>query len=411
MPQITLRQPSFRGKTQLKDPPQGIIPVKVAATGIVNACYLNTPFIKTVVATFAWSVLEPAMNVFDFSAIDTEINRVTAVGKTLILRILTNYLAPNSTANPDWLWAAGGGPCYQRAINDGVNTFNAYEPWDTCWQGHYANLMGALAARYDKHPAIRGIVVTGYNMKYSELVTRNDNNAINWDNTSANTNIPYTDAEFEMRIKETIVMMMSLWKHTLIMWRGVNLNVPRGRSDRYTVYDEIAKWAIPYGERLSIGSTSLQETDGADAVYLRIKTGTPGVRHHFQVGKTTPPVDQSECTTIGTLAIAAHAHHCEVGAADFQADDIASSANNGGLIRITTATTHGLITNDWVYVVGHGQESANGRWQVTVATTKIFDLQLSTYVAVGGATGYVYFEQAYLGWKAAAAMPWWKGKA
>ena len=60
---------------------------------------------------------------------------------------------------------------------------------------------------------------------------------------------------------------------------------------------------------------------------------------------------------------------------------VAGAANNGaGLIRITTATAHTLLTGDTVNVAAvGGVAGANNRWVVTVVDTTHFDLQGSSF--------------------------------
>lgn len=70
---------------------------------------------------------------------------------------------------------------------------------------------------------------------------------------------------------------------------------------------------------------------------------------------------------------------------------ITNAANNGsGLIRLTVATTNGLITNQQVTVreVG-GSTSANGNWTITVINTTQIDLQSSAFSGSYTSGGYV----------------------
>lgn len=61
-------------------------------------------------------------------------------------------------------------------------------------------------------------------------------------------------------------------------------------------------------------------------------------------------------------------------------DDVAGTANNGGLIRITTTSNHGLSTGDKVTIVDvGGTTEANGTWTITNDGAKLFTLQSSTY--------------------------------
>lgn len=71
---------------------------------------------------------------------------------------------------------------------------------------------------------------------------------------------------------------------------------------------------------------------------------------------------------------------------------ITNAQNNGGLIKITTSTNHGLTTDDAVFIQDVlGTTEANGAWYVTVLTATTFNLQGSTFANayVSGGTVYV----------------------
>jgi hypothetical protein len=70
---------------------------------------------------------------------------------------------------------------------------------------------------------------------------------------------------------------------------------------------------------------------------------------------------------------------------------ITNAANNGsGLIRLTVATTNGLITNQQVTVREvEGATSANGNWTITVVNTTQIDLQSSSFSGSYTSGGYV----------------------
>jgi len=70
---------------------------------------------------------------------------------------------------------------------------------------------------------------------------------------------------------------------------------------------------------------------------------------------------------------------------------ITNAANNGsGLIRLTVATTNGLITNQQVIVREvEGATSANGNWTITVVNTTQIDLQSSSFSGSYTSGGYV----------------------
>jgi hypothetical protein len=70
---------------------------------------------------------------------------------------------------------------------------------------------------------------------------------------------------------------------------------------------------------------------------------------------------------------------------------VTGAANNGiGLIRLTIATTNGMITGQHVTVQDvSGVSSANGNWRITVMNTTQIDLQGSAFSGAYTSGGYV----------------------
>lgn len=72
-------------------------------------------------------------------------------------------------------------------------------------------------------------------------------------------------------------------------------------------------------------------------------------------------------------------------------DTVAGTADDGGLVEITTSGSHGLTTGDTVYVDGvGGTTEANGAWVVTVTSATTFDLDGSVYANSYTSGGTVY---------------------
>lgn len=70
---------------------------------------------------------------------------------------------------------------------------------------------------------------------------------------------------------------------------------------------------------------------------------------------------------------------------------VTTAVSSGGLVKITTATAHGLTTDDVVYVTGIlGTTEANGAWYVTVVDADEFTLQGSIFANAYVSGGAVY---------------------
>jgi hypothetical protein len=281
------------------------------------------PFVTCFVASRTWAEINSAPGRYDFSFFDQEIDRAVAAGnKGIAIRVRTNFggLGPGATANPSWLYSdqVPPGPCRKRVIHERDGEFTAYEPWIArTWQRPYEDVMTALAAKYDTHPRVYAVVVTGFNFKHDELVADNQKVAGNWDNPSPN-GVDFTEAQEVDRIKETLAMMDRVWPNTLKLWRGTSLNIPRGTPTPYDVFDATAaEIRSVYGDRVSVGDTGLNDvTEPTEPDYAHIKNAQ-GTRHHFQVGRS--PQSPEACLAVGNLAVAAGAHHLEVGPLDWPA--------------------------------------------------------------------------------------------
>jgi prepilin-type N-terminal cleavage/methylation domain-containing protein len=105
------------------------------------------------------------------------------------------------------------------------------------------------------------------------------------------------------------------------------------------------------------------------------------------VGQTPPALifDYSPDTTASPVSAGS-----PIGTATVPGESaISSTANNGaGRIRVTTATPHGLLTNNTVSIQGHNA-STNGTWVITVVSPTVFDLNGSSFAANAGAVGTV----------------------
>ena len=61
---------------------------------------------------------------------------------------------------------------------------------------------------------------------------------------------------------------------------------------------------------------------------------------------------------------------------------ISNIANNGTLVRVTTATPHGMLTDQPVVIIGVlGVQGANGTYNITRINDNTFDLQSSTFIS------------------------------
>jgi len=109
--------------------------------------------------TFYWDTLEPYEGKYDWSKVDSFINRSNGSGKRVALQIVTfNARANQGTSDPAmhvpaWVFSAGAGKV---TCPDG---FQIPEYWDPVYKAKYRNFVQALARKYDGHPAIEYIQI------------------------------------------------------------------------------------------------------------------------------------------------------------------------------------------------------------------------------------------------------------
>ena len=110
-----------------------------------------------------WAELEPNEGSFDFSFLDSEVARIAAAGKKILLRINTQ------AGKPSWVSdavTAAGGVFYTFVDDDGTqNTIPVY--WDPTFLAKKKAMIVALGAHFTNNPAL-AVVWTSFANARSE---------------------------------------------------------------------------------------------------------------------------------------------------------------------------------------------------------------------------------------------------
>jgi hypothetical protein len=113
---------------------------------------ITNPYIDGVVATFAWSKVEPKENDLHWEVIEDAIQPWVQAGKKVILGIYTasvgTFGKKTIQSTPEWVFSAGAA---KMSVPDGT-ILPVY--WDPIYLQKYENFVGALGKRYNGDPRI-----------------------------------------------------------------------------------------------------------------------------------------------------------------------------------------------------------------------------------------------------------------
>ncbi len=151
----------FFGQAASADVPRGVF--SLSPSGVAcRAPVLSNPNIDGVSIREDWKDLEPTEGVYDWSFLDSEIARVAAAGKQVLLRINTQ------STKPAWVTSAvsEAGGRFFTGDNDGVQiTIPVF--WDPTFLAKKKAMIAALGAHFTHNTAIR-IVWTSFANAESE---------------------------------------------------------------------------------------------------------------------------------------------------------------------------------------------------------------------------------------------------
>jgi hypothetical protein len=183
------------------------------ATGIYcgSACYANqvpnaTALADRDVAGFRisanWSQLETADGVYNWPAIDNELNAVVAGGKKVAISVQAGYLTPNwvyteGAASLTYKWWKSWGPGYCANVTIPV-------PWDPVFLSKWGAFIAALGARYNSNPNVVRVNIGGLNsdtpetyLPFNRNASINHGQCTSYDDVQNWINLGYTRVKVE----------------------------------------------------------------------------------------------------------------------------------------------------------------------------------------------------------------------
>ncbi|MBA3608992.1 MAG: beta-galactosidase [Chthoniobacterales bacterium] len=149
------------GRAASASVPQGVFSLSPAGVAC-KASILTNLNVDGVSIRQDWSDLEPTEGVYDWSFLDSEVARVAAAGKSVLLRINTQF------AKPEWVTAAvtKAGGSFFTWDKDGVPTTIPVF-WDPTFLAKKKAMIAALGAHFTVNPSIK-IVWTSFANANSE---------------------------------------------------------------------------------------------------------------------------------------------------------------------------------------------------------------------------------------------------
>lgn len=140
-------QPSF-------PPPTGVYcscgPTTGNGLGSVHPSIASKPFVSGILVRVGWDILEPADDVYNWSLIDTQLNRAKAYGKKVSLGIGSGIVIPQ--------WVFDGGA--QRLVSSSPKNDTLAVPWDAYYLTKWKEFISALGSRYKNDTVIQMVYIT-----------------------------------------------------------------------------------------------------------------------------------------------------------------------------------------------------------------------------------------------------------
>jgi hypothetical protein len=133
----------------------------------LDSSMLTDKNVNSFLIPLAWSVVETADGIFDWTTLDSLIAQAAGVNKTVVLDIMPGW------DSPSWLYAAGARSFNflwdQKNWGPGLCTIATIPvPWDTIYMQKWSALINALGARYSTNKTVIGVKLTGISSESAE---------------------------------------------------------------------------------------------------------------------------------------------------------------------------------------------------------------------------------------------------
>jgi Beta-galactosidase len=150
--------------------------------------FLSNPNIDGFYIQADWRDVEANPGVYNWELLDTKIKRMEKAGKKVTVAVVAG------SAAPDWLWDKGAK--YLETKIDAVRqqSFCADVkvplPWDAIYLEAWGNFVKAFGTRYDKHPAVSSVKLSGVSYRTSETILPRSTSKMKKSRTGSICNLP-----------------------------------------------------------------------------------------------------------------------------------------------------------------------------------------------------------------------------
>ena len=217
-----------------------------------------------------WCDLEPEQNVFNFEGVAQALDWAAANGKQVRLRVRPGVAAPM------WAKQLGGQPLIPFRDHDRRVDTTLGHYWEPAYVSAWRDLMTALAARFDSHPALAEVNISGTGLISAELMllVPNDKTASGITNGQHLRNAGLTEPLRRAALIEEIAFMQATWLSTGTTLWGHTYQSVDGSASLATTY-EIADAAIAASPNTQVGHT------GADQAIVEGKQAMTGLYNRY----------------------------------------------------------------------------------------------------------------------------------
>jgi hypothetical protein len=118
-----------------------------------------TPALRGMQMRYLWGWIEKSPGVYDFSSIDKHLEKLTAIGKRLVIQVQTKSFEADWKLIPDYLKAPkfeGGAFAFKDWGSPTIDGYNI-KLWNPYVRNRLIALFKALGERYNSHPNFEGI--------------------------------------------------------------------------------------------------------------------------------------------------------------------------------------------------------------------------------------------------------------
>ena len=155
---------TFIGATGL----YGLIPHDAAPASRQVQDFLEHPHFAGVSVRTGWDDIEAVENAYDWSYVESMIVEARKHHKKIMLRVRPSW------ETPDWVYGAGAEPFWYYERNDGGRLHRMPVPWDPVFQAKWADFIAELGRRYDGHPDLVHVLITGASRSDCEMYLPGD---------------------------------------------------------------------------------------------------------------------------------------------------------------------------------------------------------------------------------------------